>query len=95
MRLAGPVPDPRDFLTEVISLSVSWQQTRAKRYCCMDIRLRWLLNPSGIAPHPDTLLTQVSPLMSDQNRSPENQSFLDTSFLQGANAVYLEQMAAA
>jgi 2-oxoglutarate dehydrogenase E1 component len=33
--------------------------------------------------------------MSDQIRSPENQSFLDTSFLQGANAVYLEQMAAA
>ncbi|WP_203291182.1 2-oxoglutarate dehydrogenase E1 component [Maricaulis parjimensis] len=33
--------------------------------------------------------------MSDHNRSPENQSFLDTSFLQGANAVYLEQMAAA
>ncbi|MAK64174.1 MAG: 2-oxoglutarate dehydrogenase E1 component [Maricaulis sp.] len=33
--------------------------------------------------------------MSDQNRSPENQSFLDTSFLQGANALYLEQMAAA
>ena len=33
--------------------------------------------------------------MSDQSRSPENQSFLDTSFLQGANAVYLEQMAAA
>ena len=33
--------------------------------------------------------------MSDQNRSPENQSFLDTSFLHGANAPYLEQMAAA
>jgi 2-oxoglutarate dehydrogenase E1 component len=33
--------------------------------------------------------------MSDQKRSPENQSFLDTSFLQGANAVYVEQMAAA
>ena len=33
--------------------------------------------------------------MSDQSRSQENQNFLDTSFLQGANAVYLEQMAAA
>ncbi len=33
--------------------------------------------------------------MSDQTRSSDNQSFLDTSFLQGANAVYLEQMAAA
>ena len=33
--------------------------------------------------------------MSDNNRSSENQAFLDTSFLQGANALYLEQMAAA
>ncbi|MBR9824579.1 MAG: 2-oxoglutarate dehydrogenase E1 component [Alphaproteobacteria bacterium] len=33
--------------------------------------------------------------MSDENRSSENQAFLDTSFLQGANAIYLEQMAAA
>jgi len=33
--------------------------------------------------------------MSDPKRSQENQAFLETSFLQGANAVYLEQMAAA
>lgn len=32
--------------------------------------------------------------MSDQHRSDENQAFLDTSFLQGANALYIEQMAA-
>ena len=32
--------------------------------------------------------------MSDTKRSPENQTFLETSFLQGANAAYLEQMAA-
>ena len=33
--------------------------------------------------------------MSDQNRSDTNQAFLDTSFLQGANALYVEQLAAA
>jgi 2-oxoglutarate dehydrogenase E1 component len=33
--------------------------------------------------------------MSDTKRSSENQAFLDTSFLQGANALYVEQMAAA
>jgi 2-oxoglutarate dehydrogenase E1 component len=33
--------------------------------------------------------------MSDTKRSTENQAFLDTSFLQGANALYVEQMAAA
>ncbi|MHA6288050.1 2-oxoglutarate dehydrogenase E1 component [Maricaulis sp. CAU 1757] len=32
--------------------------------------------------------------MSDTKRSDQNQTFLETSFLQGANAVYLEQMAA-
>ena len=31
--------------------------------------------------------------MADE-RSPQNQTFLDTSFLFGGNAVYLEQMAA-